>query len=517
MTSLLTGLTGLARRARPGRRSDETGSMAMYLTLAVVGLAIAGLLVPMLITQTRGTRLDTTRLHAVDAAQAGIDVMIGRIRAADDGGVGSSELLPCDPLTGSANSVGEARYVVNVDYYLEDPVAEPTAAKMRCVQGYGTYDPQSNEFTPGYARITSVGTDGTQFAGSTSGRTLTATYVFLTSNKNIVGGRMRIYPELSTSPELCMDASLDEPPAGMIVRMQACTTPLEKRQVWAYRSDLTIQLLSSITAVYPNGLCLDTAPPPTAGASITLRACGPLGSPPYTQQWSFNDNGAYQASLPNSRTDGVLSPLCINVPSQSVNIGVTLATCANSVTSPTQAWIPAPSVGAGGAESPQLINFYEFGRCLDVSGQNVNAIHMIDYPCKQNPYPAAVRWNQKWTLPNIPVDQASAVGQVFTTYNGIRYCLTSPGTLGGWVTTVACSSTNSAQTWTVYNGDSSLPYSRKFTIVDNTNKCLGLNSPSASWPQWSSIDVERCTGASEQKWNADANLTNASVQDLDEL
>ena len=517
MMRLLTALTDLTRRARRGRGSDETGSMAMYLTLAVVGLAIAGLLVPMLITQTRGTRLDTTRLHAVDAAQAGIDVMIGRIRAADDGGVGSSKLLPCDPLTGSANTAGTGRYTVDVDYYLEDPVAEPGAVKMRCVQGYGTYDPSSDAFTPGYARITSVGTDGTQFAGSTSGRTLTATYVFLTSNKNIVGGRMRIYPELSTSPELCMDASLDEPIAGMDVRMQACTTPLERRQVWAYRSDLTIQLLSSITATYPNGLCLDTAAPPAAGASVTLRACGVLGSPPYTQQWSFNDSGAYQASWPNSKNDGNLPLLCLHVPSQSVNVGLTLATCGGSVTSPTQAWIPAPSVGAGGAQYPQLINFYEFGRCLDVSGQNVNAIHMIDYPCKQNPYPAAVRWNQKWTLPNIPVDQASAVGQVFTTKDGIRYCLTSPGNLGGWVTTPVCSATNPGQTWTVYNGDSSLPYSRKFTIVDFTGKCLGLSSPSVNWPQWSSIDVEKCTGASEHKWNADANLTNASVQDLDEL
>lgn len=512
-----TLLTNQAARLLRGRRSDETGSMAMYLTIAVVGLAIAGLLVPMLITQSRTTRLDTTRVRAVDAAQAGVDVMIGRIRAADAGGVGSSELLPCNPLTGSPNGAGTAEYAVSVDYYMEDPIAEPTAAKMRCVQGYGTYDPQSDEFTPGYARITSVGTDGTQFAGGTAGRTLTATYVFLTSNKNIAGGRMRIYPAASTSPELCMDATLDEPPAGTIVRMQACTSPLEKRQTWAYRSDLTIQLLSSITDTYPNGLCLDTAPPPTAGRSITLQGCAALGSPTYTQQWSFNDSGAYQASLPNSKNDGVLSSLCIAVPSQSAGTLVTLATCDGSVTSPRQAWIPAPSVGAGGAEYPQLINFYEFGRCLDVSGQNVNAIHLIDYPCKQNPNPAAVRWNQKWTLPSIPVGLASAVGQVYTTYNGTRYCLTSPGTLGGWVVTRPCSSSASNQRWTVYNGDASLPYSKKYTLVDNTGKCLGLGAPSPSWPQWSSIDVDRCTGASEQKWNADVNLTRAAIQDLDEL
>jgi hypothetical protein len=519
--TLAQRLTG-GPASRRSRDADERGSMAMYLTLAVVGIALAGLLVPMVVTNARTTRLNTTRVHAVDAAQAGIDVMVGRIRAADEGGVGSSELLPCEPLRGTANSAGTAEYEVKVDYYMEDPVAEPTAAKMRCVEGYGTYDSASDSFTPGYARITALGTDGPQFAGGTKGRTLTATYVFLTSNKNIVGGRMRIYPGTSTAPELCMDATTDTPPVGTVVRMQACTSPLEDRQIWAYRSDLTVQLLSSITGTYPNGLCLDTQAPPTAGRSITLQACAVLGSPPYTQQWSFNDSGAYQASLPNSKNDGVLSSLCIAVPAQSVGIVVTLATCDNSVTSPVMAWIPAPTVGAGGAEAPQLINFYEFGRCLDVSGQNPAAIHLIDYPCKQNPFPAAVAWNQKWTLPAIPTDGASAVGAVYTTRSGTRYCLTSPGTLGGYVTTQPCSSSGSGstspnQTWTVYNGDSSLPYSKKYTIVDNTGKCLGLNSPSALWPQWSSIDVERCTGATEHKWNADQNLTRAAIQDLNEL
>ena len=504
------------------RRSDETGSMAMYLTLAIVGMAIAALLVPMLVTQSRTTRLDTTRVHAVDAAQAGIDVMIGRIRAADTGGVGDTTLLPCEPLQGGVNSVGDAEYVVNVDYYMEDPVAEPTAAKMRCVEGYGTYDPDSNSFTPAYARVTAKGTDGAPFAGGTGGRTLSATYVFLTSNKNIVGGRMRIYPASSTVAELCMDAASDTPSAGTIVRLQGCTSPLEERQVWAYRSDLTIQLLSSITGTYQEGLCLTGTAPPTSGSSITLQACKPLGSPTYNQQWSFNDNGAYQASLTNSKNDGILSPLCIAAPSQTAGTVLALATCDNNTSSPVMAWIPAPSVGAGAAEAPQLVNFYEFGRCLDGSGQNPDSIHLIDYPCKQNPSPTAVAWNQKFTLPAIPADAVSAVGAVYTTRSGIRYCLTSPGALNAYVRVTPCSSSGSGstspnQTWTVYNGDSSLPYSRKFTIVDSGGRCLGLNSPSASWPQWSSIDVERCTGATEHKWNADQNLTRASIQDLDEL
>ena len=59
----------------------ETGSMAMYLMFAIMGMALGALIVPMIITQARTTRSDTSRVHALDAAQAGLNVMVGRIRA----------------------------------------------------------------------------------------------------------------------------------------------------------------------------------------------------------------------------------------------------------------------------------------------------------------------------------------------------------------------------------------------------------------------------------------------------
>ena len=42
------------------------------------------------------------------------------------------------------------------------------------------------------------------------------------------------------------------------VVLQACSTgtPPAAQQVFAYRSDLTLQLISSITTGNPNGLCL---------------------------------------------------------------------------------------------------------------------------------------------------------------------------------------------------------------------------------------------------------------------
>ena len=503
---------GLGRRSR-----DETGSMAMYLTIAVVGLAIAALLVPMLITQTQTTRLSTTRVRALDAAQSGIEVMVSRIRAAKIGGVGTSSLLPCSTITGEVDGSAQAAYEVKVDYYTADPVAVPTAAKMRCVEGYGTYDNASDTFTPKYARITSTGTDGTGIPGETRGRTLVTTYVFRTDNTNIAGGRIRLNPATSTSPELCIDAG-SAPVANGLIRLQPCATPLIPQQTWAYRSDLTIQLLSSISPTYPNGLCLDTQPPLTDGRDVELGICSPLGTPPYRQQWSYNDYGGYQGSNSNSVDTGQISPLCMTVSGQTAGVLVILGSCSSdgSSTSPTrQSWIPDAAVGAGAAAAPQLINYFEFGRCLDVTNQNVNTDHLISYPCKQNPFPGAVKWNQKWTTPGIASGAKSATGQVYTTKDGVNYCLTTATAVNGYPTVAPCSGTNTRQVWTVYGGHANLRYAAQYTIVDNAGRCLGLTSP-VSGETWSAIAVEKCTGATEHKWNAPPNLTSPALQDLDE-
>ena len=450
------------RRALRFNPGDERGSLAMLLMVTVVGLALSGMLIPIVVGQDRGTLFDKTRVHALDAAQAGIDVSLGRIRAAIDPstGIGDSAKLPCGPVSGKVNGTGPS-YTVTIDYFTIDPTQNPSAPRMTCAEHYGTYyagPPVA--FTPSFARLTSVGTDGTAVNGASKGRTLISTYVLKTSNTNIAGGVIRIYPASSDADldQLCIDAGDDNPAAGTVVTMQVCstTTPPIADQVFIYRSDLTIQQLSSITTTYPNGLCLDTAAPPTAGNTVKLNACSPLNSPPYTQQWSFNDWGAYQTGLPNSKNDGVLGPpnLCMNVASQTEGLQVNLATCVNSTTSATQAWIPQPSVGAGAAVAPQWVNYLEFGRCLDVTNQNVNSDHLIDYPCKQNPFAGAVAWNQKFAMPTIAANQSSATGHVVTTKSGVDYCLTKPAT-GLYVTVSPCG-TSVSQNWTVYDGDNTL-------------------------------------------------------------
>ena len=504
------------RVGRHRRHDDETGSMALYLMLAIMGVAIGALLVPMVISQTKSTRLDTTRVHAVDAAQAGIDAMLGQIRASTVGGVGTSSLLPCEPKSGVVNGDDDAAYTVSIRYYMEDPVATSNTVAMRCVPGYGTYDPVTDNFTPKFARITSTGTDGAARNGGTAGRTLVTTYIFRTTNSNIPGGRIRLYPASGSTAQLCMDGTTAAPTSGTIVTLQTCTDPLAAKQVFAYRSDLTIQLLSSITGTYPSGLCLDATPSPIAGRNITLVECRPAGSPLlWTQQWSFNDDGHLEAARQTSAADGVLSDMCLYAASQNAGVPVTVQPCTGSTGSPTHAWIPAPSVGAGAAQPPQLINYYEFGRCLDVTNQNVNETHLIDFPCKQNPKPTAVTWNQKFVTPDIADGASSAVGEIITPAPSGENCLTSPMTAGGLVVVDQCNG-SSSQVWRVYNGNSSLSYSTKFTIVDSGGRCLGLTDP-VGGAAWSAIDVEPCNGATEHKWNATANLNSSVLQDLNEI
>ncbi|QNK80360.1 ricin-type beta-trefoil lectin domain protein [Nakamurella sp. PAMC28650] len=500
---------------------DERGSMAILLMVMLVGLMLSALLVPMIITQDRTTRFDSTRVQALDAAQAGIDVTVGTIRGSVTGAgtavIGDSSKLPCGPVSGVVNSNGPAAYSVVVEYFTFDPVNEPypSSNTMKCVNGYGTFDPGTGTTTPAFARFSSTGTVGTATNGSTAGRTITATYTFRTSNVNILGGVVQI----AGSGSLCMDAGSAGAPAGTAVTLQPCSSssPPAAQQVFAYRTNLSLQLVSSITAANPAGLCLNSAHlPALTGDAVVLSQCSPLLTQPvvpYTQQWSYNDNGQYQAALPTSATTGlgVLPDLCMNTAVQSAGQAVVLSSCSGAAN-----WIPSPSVGPGAAALPQWVNYNEFGRCLDVTNQDPNHSFLIDYPCKQNPYPGAVKWNQLFTALPIPPDQASVTGPIYTndTANGQRYCLTSPGSLNGYVTVQSCTG-GALQSWTVYGGSSSLNYSTKYTVVNGT-MCLGLSAPNAEIPAWSTIDVETCAGTTDQKWNAVPNVLTSTLKNIRE-
>ena len=485
--------------ARLPGRDDDRGSLALAMLAILVGVMLGGIMLPIIISQTRSTKFDLSRVHSLHAAQTGIEVLLGQIRDStttdSDGNVwGDDTGLPCwtkaNPMTGNANGVGNGAYSVYLSYYSSDPTKG--AAPMLCSANYGTYDPIAKTATPRYAVITSTGTDGPAISGNSKGRTITTTYVFQTDDTNIPGGLVRLFPD-SSGNQWCWDAGSATPAVGTKVVLRACSTstPLLAQQVFAYRTDLSIQLVSSVTAAQPSGLCIDTSPTTHAatGVNIVLNACSVLNPAkctsintcsPWNQQWSVDDSAHLEGAKPDqSNIDGY----CINAAAQVNGTALTLASCAGGVSDTAQTWIPSPTAGAGmaGASNSQLVNYKQFATCLDVTDQNPASTYLILYTCKQNPNPASVAWNQKFA-PSPALSSAPTTVLLKSTQSGVTYCLTSPLTNGGYVrVTNACpanASVPSAFTWTMYQtADATgkdLPYAKKYTIVDNAGRCLAL-------------------------------------------
>ena len=528
-------------QARLPHPDDDTGSLAMALMAILVGAMIGALMLPMILTQSRATRFDMSRVRALHAAQAGIDVVLGQIRASastdSDGNTwGNSATLPCwtssSPLTGNANSTGTGQYSVTITYWATLPSS--TGTPMRCASGYGTYDPVLKTATPRYAVIAATGTDGNIANGNTKGRSIETTYVFQTDDTNIPGGLIKLFPD-SSGNQWCMDAGSSTPAVGTAVVLRACSvsTPPIAQQVFAYRSDLSIQLVSSVTSANPAGLCIDTSPTAHAsGVSLVLNTCAIVNPAkctvitncsPYNQQWSVNDNGHLEgAKSDQSSTDGY----CINASAQATGTALALTGCAGGTTDTAQTWVPSPTAGAGmaGAANNQLVNYKQFATCLDVTGQDPNAAFLILYTCKQNPNPSNVAWNQKF-IPSPALGSAPATVLLKTTASGTTYCLNSPLTVGGYVrVTTPCPSsatTSSAYSWTVYQtqdaSGNDLPYAQKYTIVDSSGNCLGMGPNSDLLNgQYVKAVVTKCDGSTGQKWNANASLDAAKLTNTHE-
>ena len=510
-------------RGRLPRPSDDSGNIAMLLLVILVGATIGSLLLAMIVNQFSSTRFSASRVRSLDAAQAGVDVMLGQLRAAkvtdaSNKTYGNADSLPCSAVNGTANPSGAMTYSVTVAYYTSDPAKGATP--MSCINGYGPYDPTSGTHTPRYAKITSFGLDSSNPNSASKGRTITTTYIFQTDDVNIPGGQIQLFPDNSGN-KWCMDAGSATPGVGTTVVLRACSTalPPPPQQVWAYRSDLSIQLVSSVTATQPTGLCLDTpmkvgvggvAVPTTVhavGDTLVLNKCNAVGTAPWNQQWSVDDN----AHLEGAKTDqSDLDGFCITGAQANLQTLV-LALCTGGTTDTAQTWVPSITTGAGmaGAGNNQIVNYQKFATCIDVTSKDVTSTFLILYTCKQNPNPTNVAWNQKFTPALGPISSTALplTKQLVTSPGGANYCLQSPATTGGYVTvSTACSST---WTWnqTKDAHGAALPYAQVYTIVDSVGRCLAPG-PSTDLVngQYYKVIVTTCDGSTAQKWNADPSV-----------
>jgi len=489
-------------RHRLARARGDRGSLPMVMLIAIIGVGLSAVLLPVLLRMNHSTLVDTYRNNQLGAAESGIDVLLGEIRSSyNSQGQGVTAGLPCanpgtTPITGSVDDAS-LTYSVSMTYYIEDPtgqseqwlqVWDPTSAPnghgMRCQVPDGTYLPQgppsapstcptgytcngpawntSPAMTPSYVRITSTGSDGH------GERTLRATYKVQTTNANVSGGTIYIYPSGGTN--YCIAATSAVPAYGTPVHLKACKSATQPRQeqLWAYQSDLSIQLVSSVSTTNPNGLCLtddtvyqapatitkngvtQTNPAAIAennGDSIALEQCAPVGSAPWYQQWSVDGNANLRGATPPSpvtKTGGInINSLCIYVGSQADNVGLTVSsTCGSGgVTDVNRTWVESPDVGAGtaGPDVGDVVNFQQFARCLDVTNQKVDGTwtpppsssndannaggnnYLIAYTCKQNPN-KKLDWNQ-----------------VFIYQPSTLHWVTCPGAAQGWNSISSCS------------------------------------------------------------------------------
>jgi hypothetical protein len=534
-------------------------SLLLIMIIAAVSIGVAGLIY----SQTQPTQFARKNVRTVNAASAGTQVVLDKLRAANDGaGNGKLTLIPCAGATGAqfkfgpttanvpgatytgavSNNPGSLTYNSSVAYLTQDPAAyEPGGTAGNTTYAQFLTWLQSNALScplsavPSYAFIQSTGL-GAAVPGlqaSQGNRSQHSIYQFATINTNIVGGRII---ELNSNPAMCIQARTASPNPGDGIDVAPCQAFGTQTQMFQYRNDLTIYYSGDTT----KNLCIQK---PSSGNTPTFQTCvtdGTSSTYPYAsgqqvQEWGFNDSGHFAAALSDGTvTNGsggtCLDPSGATSTSQPTTTVALVTVSCDGVTFGYTAWNPDPQVGAGkaggnttglpGTPTQQYVNYQEFGRCLDVTGQNVNADHLIDYPCKQAPNSGTLTWNQLWTWTAV----SSGYGKFYTTYSGTQYCLTAPASPSIYITTTPCGgSVPNNQLWrpTGNTGSYTTSYllqSKSYVDSSGNPECMAASTlPSGDLTTGSSnIVVLPCSGSLAQKWNAPANAPATGLGDLEE-
>jgi Tfp pilus assembly protein PilX len=584
-TIFLIVVIGISSFAVAGLMSSQVGPTSLAKKqIRTVDAAEAGLqaaLGQIRNTQTNGMG-DLTKLPCSDPAdKGGVKLQVGA--------PATSVSAPGDSVTGSvattSNAADAQSYKAYIVYYATDPTSHEldsttswwSANAIACKAGVVNAVP-SFAFIQSFGAAPGVG----GFTTNEGNRTQHAIYQFSTTTDFTVGGRIAEYnTDNNNGPsDLCLDAG-SNPGSGTIPTMQLCQALGTARQMWEYRNDLTIfyggnpslDLCIQMVGGTSNGTSPDLY---YTGGTPKLQTCTGTGTGdpyPYTnsteeqQEWGFNDNGHLSAPIAGGDVTESTGGACLEptgaTSSTMASAGAALAivSCDSSTTGDT-AWNPDPEVGAGSAlvyytgevgqtkptgvpsSSPtsQLVNFSEFGRCLDVTGQNQNADHLIDYPCKQAPNSCKLTWNQVWSFSTDDTygsaGDGNDYGEFISDYAGGRhacdspgtnYCLTAPATSSGsnYITITPCGTTpTSYQLWDATGLQAT--YANSYLLVNKaTGLCMAAD-PSIQPTFGSSTIVDTsCAGTGVPsasstkdslllKWNAPPYSPAPGLQDIQE-
>lgn len=525
----------LLQRLRPpsARQGAHEDGVALLMVLAYIGI-FTSLMLAMLaivIGQVKPTAQARKDVGSLNAASSGLQVALTALRTATDtksdgtAGAGNRGRLPCTPggttrfteagvtkntpgarTKGVASSLpGNFQYEYSVAYYLDDPTDKNpvwlAANAMTC--------PLPK--TPLYAYIQSYGVGDAVVGGTASrgNRSQSGVYKFSVPTENIAGGPIRARDNRA----LCWDAGAT-PGLGSALTLQSCTEPAQARQLFVYRTDLSLFYGGNPTL----NLCIEA----TSSKAPSLRTCSGVGVgntypyatsvPQQAQSWSYNNGGAFSAADDNGNASGT----CLGPASNAIGAAILRGNYCNAMD-------PDPAVGAGkaggnitgrpGAPTQQFVNFEQFGRCLDVTGGNFSTGFLIAYPCKQAPNSATLSWNQLWQF--LPV--TGNTGTLYTTprsgdnQNGVspagylntRICITAVSA-SAYVTGTPCLSSQPAeQQWTATGIVQDSPKTSYNMVSKAFGTCLSLSSAADGYTAGiRKITVEACNGSARQRWNA---------------
>jgi Tfp pilus assembly protein PilX len=512
---------------------------------------------------------------------------------ADQGGVtiytgspAQAITVPGDTINGTVltmtNSADTEAYKTVVTYFATDPTSHENDAStswwtnnaIGCKAGVV-------KSTPSYAFLQSFGSAaGVTGLSTTEGdRALHAVYQFRTTTSFTVGGRISEY-NAANQFSLCLDAG-SNPTIGTVPTMQPCQALGTPSQTWQYRNDLSVfyggntmlNLCIQMVGGTANGSGSSLY---YTGGTPTLETCSGTGTGatyPYSpatqqlQEWGFNDNGHLSAPIGGGDVEEGSGGACLepsgatSTTPAATGASLVISSCDTATTGDT-AWDPDPQVGAGsalvyytgasGQTSPlgvpassatsQYVNFSEFGRCLDVTGQNPNADHLIDYPCKQAPSFCKLTWNQVWTFTTSgsygTASDNNNYGEFISDYGsgrhacdavGTNYCLTAPttGASTNYITITPCGTTpTSYQLWDATGLQQT--YAASYLLVNKaTGMCMAADPSIQPTFGSSTIVATSCAGtgvpssASTKdslllKWNAPPNIATAGLNNIQE-
>jgi hypothetical protein len=482
------------------RRDD--GSLPLAMLVVIVGVGLATLTMTTMVRGASDTNGTIGRTSALLAARSGLAGALASLRAAGSAGnLGSISALPCS--TGQAAQVAgtistkDGSYATTIWYLKTDPTGQTDA----WVRSNGVTCPALLLQTPRWAYVVAAGFS----TGARYKRTLIGTYQFkLRAMGNMPGGQIRVYRTPAATQDYCLTGY--PPSIGTPVTMSVCATNTDgttiDKQKFGYMSDLTIKLMTADPTLYPSGLCVQAALVEAAGQQLKLQDCGLVTS--RAQKWAFDSASNFRGT-DNGTT---LNALCWNIVSPNTTGSTLNLTAACGVTTTNyESWNVTADAGSGaaGPDSGQLVNFKQFGKCLDF---NYSGVNNWAFPCKQSlvlpPVDMSQIWNEVWTLPDYGT---KGLVYVTKTDNVTKVCLKAPATGQTMVTMAACPASAAVATadyiWWA-RGDKAAVYDEKYRIEGTgtwASQCLApLPTGAAVQANW--VGVAACTGDYLQKWDA---------------